>query len=386
MKKTILSLCIFILFFTACRRTESATAEPVQSTAGPDKAIRSTLPVPAANSFKVFDQILFYDGYAATVSAPVPSGVTRVRNDLYARKLSDAQLASLTNSLELKVSVRAACDNYDRIGYVALALVNKGGTYSATSGKHIEIARFITPFMDKNKTPNTVPYVFNINNIAALLRDDDIRAAYDIYVEFMLFGVPYAANTQIAGCSGRNDTFYGTVEFNNKAGGTAVATPVVLQPLYYHKAMDNYTTGNTDQVGQTKLTYNFSLANAVTNAKLYLITSNHGANSGGEEYVRRNHYVYFDNVLKLTYKPGGKSCEPYRQYNTQANGIYGSAPKTTAQWTSWNNWCPGDTIPIRVINLGNVPAGDHSFKIDVPDAVFNGGQGSIPLSVYLQAQ
>ena len=75
---------------------------------------------------------------------------------------------------------------------------------------------------------------------------------------------------------------------------------------------------------------------------------------------------------------------PYRVYNTQAKGNYGSNPKSPAAWQSFSNWCPGAKIPIRTINLGNLTAGPHSFKISVPTAVFQGSQGYFPVSVYLQ--
>ena len=38
-------------------------------------------------TLNVFDQIRFYDGYAATVNLPVPEGIIRHRNDLYAKKI-----------------------------------------------------------------------------------------------------------------------------------------------------------------------------------------------------------------------------------------------------------------------------------------------------------
>jgi hypothetical protein len=88
-------------------------------------------------------------------------------------------------------------------------------------------------------------------------------------------------------------------------------------------------------------------------------------------------------VLKLTYKPGRLTCEPFRIYNTQANGIYGLTPRTPSQWQSFSNWCPGDVIDIRRINLGPVTAGSHTFMIRVPTAVFVGAQGNFPLSLYL---
>ncbi|RZL01044.1 MAG: T9SS type A sorting domain-containing protein, partial [Pedobacter sp.] len=100
--------------------------------------------------------------------------------------------------------------------------------------------------------------------------------------------------------------------------------------------------------------------------------------------IRRNHFIYFDDALALTYKPGGLSCEPFRQYNTQGNGIYSPQPRPLWQWQQISNWCPGDKIPIRSISLGSLSAGTHSFRIDVPDATFNGGQGYFPMSVYLQ--
>jgi hypothetical protein len=88
----------------------------------------------------------------------------------------------------------------------------------------------------------------------------------------------------------------------------------------------------------------------------------------------------------LSYKPGEPTCEPYRVFNTQPNGIYGSTPRTPAQWQSFSNWCPGSVIPIREISLGNLSAGSHSFVISVPDAVFVGAQGYIPVSLYLQGE
>ncbi|HMI06176.1 MAG TPA: hypothetical protein VK528_01420, partial [Flavobacterium sp.] len=39
-------------------------------------------------SVTVFEDLLFYDGYAGVVDLPVPDGVIRHRNDLYAKKLT----------------------------------------------------------------------------------------------------------------------------------------------------------------------------------------------------------------------------------------------------------------------------------------------------------
>lgn len=346
-------------------------------------------------TMRFFDKVLFFDGYAGLVTdstynavspSALPSGLIRHRNDLYATKMSDAQLASIGTSLTMNVTIKASCDNYDRIGNVNLALVPKGATiYNPDSVQRIEIGRYITPFMKKTVMPDTVPYTYDINNVAHLLKETGITSIYDVWVELEVFGVPYAANTQVPGCAGRNDVFFGTLDFVTNTAAPAENTNVLL-PLSFKKYLNDYDSAATDQVGTTKKTINFNLSNPLTDAIFVLITSNHGANAGGEEYSRRNHFIYFDGSEVLMYKPGRTSCEPFRKYNTQANGIYGPSPRTDAQWQSFSNWCPGDVISTRIINLGPLPAGDHSFRIEVPDAVFANNEGYFPVSLYLQGK
>jgi hypothetical protein len=338
-------------------------------------------------TIKVFDTLVYFDGYASLVTnPPAPSGVTRLRNDLYTRKLSEQEISSIGNTLSMKVTVGALCDNYDRIGQVSLALVPKGSaSYNPDDVQRIEIGRFITPFMNKNYQPTSVPYTFNIDNVASLLKESSITLNYDIWTELELFGVPYAANNEVAGCSGRNDVFYGSLEFVT-TGTAAAQNNNILIPLSFKKDFNNYGAGATDTMGKTTKTFLVDVPSDLSDATFFLITSNHGANANGEEYKRRNHFVYFDDTLALTYKPGRTSCEPFRQYNTQANGIYGPNPKTEAQWQSFSNWCPGDVITTRVINTGALKKGEHTFTITVPDAVFIGAQGNFPLSLYLHGK
>jgi hypothetical protein len=341
----------------------------------------------AQTTITVMDSIIYFDGYAAIVTnPPPPAGVIKHRNDLFARKLTSTELQSIGTTLQMNIILHALCDNYDRIGNVNMALVPTGAaTYNPDSVAHIELGRFITPFFNKNVQPDSVPYTFNIDNVASLLKDVVITSNFDIWIELAVFGVPYAAQTQVAGCSGRNDVFMGKLQFVTNAAAASQNTNVLL-PLFFNDKFNNYQVGATDTIGKTTKSITFNVASDLADASLYLITSNHGANSGGEEYNRRFHYAYFDNNLLLTYKPGRLTCEPFRQYNTQGNGIYGASPKTPAQWQTFSNWCPGDVIDIRKIDLGPVSAGNHTFLIRVPSAIFTGGQGNFPLSLYLQGK
>lgn len=330
----------------------------------------------------IFDKIVFYDGYAATSEEATPPGIMRLNNALYAKKMTTVERQSILSTLELEVTIGALCDNYDRIGGVFLSLVPQGEPMTAQNKKTIEIGRFITPFMNKNRQPTTVPYVFDLNHLVPLFKDQSF-AAYDVWIEFNVFGVPYAANNEVQGCAGRSDVFEGTLKLKSQDTGNAFDTFFLL-PLASRDSFNNYNA--TDVPGTTTKIYQFEVEENLNESFFHLITSNHGANAGGEEYIRRTHQVYLDGALISTYIPGGKSCEPYRQYNTQGNGIYGSRPKSEADWTSWNNWCPGDVIPNRILPLANLQKGTHEFKITVPDARFNEGQGDFPLSLYFFAK
>ncbi|MDR6967924.1 hypothetical protein J2X31_001938 [Flavobacterium arsenatis] len=339
---------------------------------------------PVMTEVTIFNKVVFYDGYAATVSNPVQAGTIRKSNAAYVTKLTPTQIASLSNKLKLKVTIGALCDNYDRIGGVFINMVDKGTAFTVDNvTKRLEVGRFITPFMNKNISPKEVDYIFDTDNLALLFNDPAINDLYDFWIELNVFGVPYAAQTQVSGCQGRIDVFEGTLKFISTDESYDHINQLFV-PIVTYQELKNYDLSGTDVLGQTVRTYSFNVASNITNAKLYVITSNHGANANGEEYNRREHFISFDNSLIDTYIPGGKSCEPFRVYNTQGNGIYGPTPRTLAQWLSFNNWCPGDIIPIRVYDLQNVNQGNHTFKIEVPDAVFANNEGYFPVSVYLQ--
>lgn len=343
----------------------------------------------AQQTITIFDEVLFYGGYAPLFTEeqlyePIPADILRHTNSKYARKLTDTDLDAVGNTLELDVTLEAACDNYDRLGHIYLAFGPKGtGTYIPAEVPRIEIARFVTPFMNKNYSPNNLSYHYTVNNVAEILTNDELRAQYDIWVELDIFGTTGAGETEVAGCSGHKDTFRATLSFTtDEDSQISYDDEMLFMPLLARVNLNNYNA--TDVPGETTKIINFELDSQVEDLKLFLITSNHGANSGGEEYVRRRHYVYLNNNLIYQYIPGGKSCEPYRQFNTQGNGIYGSTQKPLRGWIYWNNWCPGDAIPLHEVSLGTLPAGQYSLKIDVPDAEFAAGQGQIPLSAYLQ--
>jgi len=343
--------------------------------------------------FKPFDKVVFYDGYNGTVfDKDLNDGITRHANHLYAKPLTDEMLNWFGSKLDMDVTINALCDNYDRIGNISLALVPKGAqTYNPDEVDRIELARFITPFMNKNFWPDHVGYHYDADLISMIVRDKNLRDKYDLWLEYEVFGIPYAANEQVSGCSGRNDVFAGTLTFTSYDEPAPQLTDHLLLPIVMKKPefkgnnFNNYNEAATDTLGTATKTYTFTVPEGgVADANLTVIMSNHGANYKGEEYVPRTHLMYLDGELIATWK-NGKNCEPYRHVNTQANGIYGSRTRTELSWINNSNWCPGDAIPTRVFYLGAVEAGEHKVMIRVPEAEFVDKQGDFPVSMYFQA-
>lgn len=333
-----------------------------------------------SNQLNVFNKIVFYNGYATTSTLPTPAGVERLANARYAKKIDATELSKVLNTLSLNVTIGALCDNYDRIGGAFFSMVPTGDPITSANKQTIEIGRFITPFMNKNVSPTEVSYSYDLNHLVGVLKDPAFLQTHDIWVEFFLFGVPTAAQTQVAGCAGREDVFEGTLTFET----TSAANPTLssLPKPLWNKIEMNKTTKSSFPGTAARVVY-FSNDVEMKDAHVQLITSAHGAGSGGEEYVRRDHFVFFDDNQILTYKPGGLSCEPFRQYNTQGNGIYGTSAKSASWWAGWNNWCPGDKIPNRLISLGNVAPGDHSFTVTVPYGQFPNNDDKIVMSAFI---
>ncbi len=367
--KTILRTIAAVLLLTVHSLTASAD----------DKTIR------------LFDAVVFYNGYLykENPDSAKADGVLRHSTSNYAVCLTDEQLNAIGDSLTMSVCVKACCDEYDRIGNINLAFVEKDSVkYDPAYHQHIELGRFITPFMNKNKQPDTVPYAYDLSYVSAILRDRSIREKYNIWVEFELFGVPSSAQRIVEGCADRIDVFQGTLYFHTSTPAAGLIDSDVLVPIVMKKTngsnLNNYDAAATDTIGKTTKTYTFDVPRDVTDAQIVLVTSNHGAEMFGEEYMRRWHYVYVDDQLGLVYKPGRTSCEPFRKYNTQRNGIYSDYELTDEEWQSFSNWCPGDVIDNRIIHLGAMKAGQHKVRISVPEAEFYNQSGDIPVSMFFQ--
>ena len=342
-------------------------------------SIQSKAQPPDSLKLTIFEDVVYFDGYAALVPLSVKEGLFR-SNTSYTRQLSSSEIEMLTKGdVKMHVNLNAACDNYDRLADVSLLFVEKGKAYTQAA-KQVEIGRYITPFMDMNKQPNVRPYFWEVSAIGDVLRNSSMLKKYDVYIQMNIFGVPYAAQKQIKGCEGKNNVFVGDLYFTIFPAKNKLKTDYQLHTIAYQDSLSNYKS--TDTLGKTTKSYTFNTKKELKDLQLYIISSNHGANRNGEEYNRRIHYIYLDNALIFKYIPGESTCEPYRKYNTQSNGIYGKTVKTDEQWQKFSNWCPGAVIPLRKVAISKLKNGTHQLRISVPDAKFENKEGTIPVSAY----
>ena len=218
--------------------------------------------------FPLFDKVVFYDGYQSEiVDKDLDDGVFRLKNSLYSVPVSDAVIDRLGKDLSLEVRIGARCDNYDRMGDFNLALVPKGSVkYAYEDVRRIEIARLITPFMNMNRLPGQVSYSYSIPGVSLILRDPDLRARYDFWLEFELFGVPYAANQQVMGCADHNDVFTGWASLLTDDTPAGADPRNVLVPIYSKQPeergeinFNNYREEACDTLGVTTRTFTFEV-------------------------------------------------------------------------------------------------------------------------------
>ena len=110
----------------------------------------------------------------------------------------------------------------------------------------------------------------------------------------------------------------------------------------------------------------------------------HGGHSGGDEFVERQNIVSVDGKTVLDFIPWRDDCASFRRFNP-ATGVW--LIKREAAYIGENgyevkeveeplassdlsrsNWCPGSDVLPETVELGTLSAGEHTFKVDIPEA------------------
>ncbi|WP_164126720.1 PNGase F N-terminal domain-containing protein [Sphingobacterium luzhongxinii] len=177
--------------------------------------------------------------------------------------------------------------------------------------------------------------------------------------------------------AGKN-VYIGTYIGNYDKGGHKVSLELTIHPggSNYAKSVDMLALFNTTNVmemggqgyptlfGQEKgLEFEFVLDKDVKNAKLRYITTGHGGWGNGDEFVPKTNRVYLDGQSMFQFTPWRVDCGSYRLYNPVSGNFENGLSSSDL---SRSNWCPGTiTYPI-FIDFGDLKAGKHKLRVQIP--------------------
>ncbi|WP_395633788.1 PNGase F N-terminal domain-containing protein [Flavobacterium sp.] len=157
--------------------------------------------------------------------------------------------------------------------------------------------------------------------------------------------------------------------------GESKAKPTRIVPLFctnniMEMAGQEYGTMFNNEKG---LEVSFTLDQPMKNIKLRYITTGHGGWENGDEFVPKKNTIYLNGKEAFGFTPWRQDCGSYRLSNP-ASGNFGNGLSSSDY--SRSNWCPGTVTNPIFIDLGNLPAGNHTLKVIIPQGLPEGGSFS----------
>lgn len=352
MKNLFPVLLVCLCLAAACSKDKAA---------GPGKKDdNNPLPDTVSNiSIQLAQNVAFYGIYDFSQqwqTCAVNNGIaTRLNGYTFVRKLTAAEKSQLGNNLRLNFTLHARYDGWDRIaefGYIKTPL-NYAGAMLPDSvwQKRTGIARYITPYFLKYNSFNKIDYSFDVSAFAQDLRStlEDVWIIYQV-----------AANPTYTDPSHVDTGFCALDGFHLDASLLSNGSTANDSTKYFQNLFSQNVTGNGI------VTVTFQLAKPAHNVMAFITTSGHG----NEEGWARQNVIGIDGVQKGSYSTK-VLCTPATYYDSiNPNGAKG--PGTTWRYPT-RNWCQGGTVPPHSIVIGDLPAGTHTFTLDMSKLVEAGG-------------
>lgn len=219
----------------------------------------------------------------------------------------------------------------------------------------VELMRFFTPFGVKQ---------FNHIQLKGKNWQDSVSYRQDI--------------TEFAPILTDQEVWIGTFIGNYDGGGHIVSLDLSIHPgrpdnSSAQKIVPLFNTLNVmEMAGQDYATMfdvdkglevKFTLASDMKNAKLRFITTGHGGWGGGDEFVPKENTILLDGAEIFSFTPWRTDCGSYRLYNP-ASGNFSNGLSSSD--LSRSNWCPGTLTPPIFIDMGDLSAGEHVIRVQIP--------------------
>lgn len=229
----------------------------------------------------------------------------------------------------------------------------------------IELMRFFTPFGVKQ---------FNHIQLKNKNWEEQVQYRQDI--------------SELAPSLSNKELWIGTFIGNYDKGGHQVDLEITLHqndsevfrnnfnlPLFntlniMEMAGQDYATMFNKEKG---LEVEFELKEDVDQALLRFITTGHGGWGNGDEFVPKANTIFLDGKVIQSFIPWRSECGSYRLYNP-ASGNFNNGLSSSD--LSRSNWCPGTVTNPNYIPLGNLKAGKHLIKVQIPQGENEGSSFS----------
>jgi GLPGLI family protein len=164
---------------------------------------------------------------------------------------------------------------------------------------------------------------------------------------------------------------------NYDKGGHKVSLNLTLHPEEISKkTLQNIPLFNTNNIlemagqeygsmfnSEKGLEVKFTLTKPMRNARLRYITTGHGGWENGDEFVPKKNSIFLDEKLAFAFVPWRQDCGSYRLSNP-ASGNFENGLSSSDY--SRSNWCPGTVTNPIFIDLGDLSAGEHTLRIQIP--------------------
>lgn len=228
-----------------------------------------------------------------------------------------------------------------------------------------ELMRFFTPFgikqynhiALKDKTWfNEVPYRQDISELQPLLSNQEmwVGAFIGNYNQGgHLISVEITIHPQ-----------------ENQPEKTTFALPLFNTTNVLEMAGQEYSTMFSENKG---LEVTFTLEKSLKNVQLRYITTGHGGWENGDEFVPKKNSIYLNEELAFSFIPWRQDCGSYRLFNP-ASGNFSNGLSSSDY--SRSNWCPDTVTNPILIELGDLSAGKHTLRVQIPQGLPEGSSFS----------
>jgi Peptide-N-glycosidase F, C terminal/Peptide-N-glycosidase F, N terminal len=358
------------MLFAACKDKTQGDLQPNNDTNGKPTSKAKT-ELTGTYEEQVFSGLDFYNGYAGN-SYTDAGGVIYLNNTVAIKKISLKGKADSTATLKGELRIYRQGDGYDRDGQVFFlrnstvkALLNNQVTFDAAAKTAIDAYTpkigylYVTPFFYWYQSISSVPYTFDLKDVASLLTGED-----SCWVGVSAWGT----HLDQADWVGKNESRSFSADFKITADNGIVNTnPTYIQAVQFGRVAD--AAGNNSRTLTKTITVPYNLKNA----KIVVISQAWGAGAGGEEYTYRTHNVSWDNSQIGSFS-SQSACGP----NTMRSFDISTSPR---------NWCPSEIVTPHPINItGNIVGGSsHTVTVDILNAQAD-ANNNFKLSVYIAGE